>query len=123
LLNALVGVEGGFRLQFVGDGPLLDAAMRLSTEVGMDRRVEFLGLRGDVEKLLSEAQVFVLASNYEGFPISIVEAMRAGLPVVASDVGGVRESVQDGHNGFLIPRGDKTMLRDKLKVLISDSAL
>ncbi len=123
LLNALVGVEEDFRLQFVGDGPLLDAAMRLSTELGMDRRVEFLGLRGDVEKLLSEAQVFVLASNYEGFPISIVEAMRAGLPVVASDVGGVRESVQDGHNGFLIPRADKTMLRDKLKVLISDSAL
>jgi glycosyltransferase involved in cell wall biosynthesis len=123
LLNALAGVEEDCRLQLVGDGPLLDAAMRLSRALGMDKRVEFLGLRGDGEKLLSEAQVFVLASNYEGFPISIVEAMRAGLPVVASDVGGVRESVQDGHNGFLIPRGDMRMLRDKLQVLISDSNL
>ena len=123
LLNALAGVEEPFRLQFVGDGPLLDATMHLSKALEMEKRVEFLGLRDDVEEILSEAQVFVLTSKYEGFPISILEAMRSGLPVVASDVGGVRESVQDGHNGFLIPRADMRMLREKLKVLISDSNL
>ncbi len=101
----------------------MDDAVRLSGALGIDGRVEFLGLRGDVEKLLAEAQVFVLASNYEGFPISIVEAMRAGLPVVASDVGGVCESVCDGENGFLVPRGDVPTLRERLQRLISNETL
>ncbi len=123
LLRALAGVEEDYRLQLVGDGPLMDDAVRLSGALGIDGRVEFLGLRGDVEKLLAEAQVFVLASNYEGFPISIVEAMRAGLPVVASDVGGVCESVCDGENGFLVPRGDVPTLRERLQRLISNETL
>jgi glycosyltransferase involved in cell wall biosynthesis len=123
LLNALAGVEQEFRLQLVGDGPLMDNAVRLSGSLGLDQRVKFLGLRADVEKLLAEAQIFVLTSNYEGFPISIIEAMRAGLPVVASDVGGVRESVQNEENGFLIPRGDMWTLRDRLRLLISDYKL
>lgn len=123
LLNALAEVQENFRLQLVGDGPLMNDAVRLSAALGLDGRVEFLGVRADVENLLAGAQVFVLVSNYEGFPISIVEAMRAGLPVVASDVGGVRESVSDGENGFLVPRGDLPTLRERLQRLISNETL
>jgi len=63
--------------------------------------------------LLSKAQIFVLVSNWEGFPLTILEAMRAGLPVVASDVGGVREAVDDGNTGLPVPRGEKTPTTDR----------
>ena len=58
-------------------------------------------------ELLPKFDVFLLLSNWEGFPISIIEAMRAGLPVIASDVGGVNEAVIDGVNGYLVDANDK----------------
>jgi glycosyltransferase involved in cell wall biosynthesis len=64
-----------------------------------------------------------LISNWEGFPRSILEAMRAGLPVVASAVGGVAESVQDGESGFTVARGDVPGLRQRLQVLLEDADL
>jgi glycosyltransferase involved in cell wall biosynthesis len=63
--------------------------------------VQFLGRRSDISNLLREAAIFALPTHWEGFPLSILEAMRAGLPVVTSDVGGIREAVIDGKNGFV----------------------
>jgi glycosyltransferase involved in cell wall biosynthesis len=62
-------------------------------------------------------------TNWEGFPLSILEAMRAGLPVVASSVGGVGESVSDGETGYLVPRGDVEVLRDRIGRLLTSAEL
>ena len=97
-------------LTFIGDGPLFAQAVSQTKKMGIENYVTFLGARKDVEKLLPNYDLFLLLSNWEGFPISIIEAMRAGLPVMASDVGGVREAVSDGRNGWLIPRDDHRVL-------------
>lgn len=82
-----------------------------------------LGARSDVKNLLGNAAIFVLASRYEGLPISIIEAMRAGLPIVATEVGGVGELVVDEWNGFLIPPADVKKMRSKIRLLLADSRL
>ncbi len=85
--------------------------------------MDFLGARDDVESILARSDIFVLPSNWEGFPLTVLEAMRAGLPVIASDVGGVREAVVDGVTGYLIPRDDARVLAERLRLLIRDSGL
>ncbi len=124
LLHALSGLKDlDWQLEFVGDGPLRGQLEALTQSLGLTSRVTFLGFRSDVPERLAEAQVFVLISKWEGFPRSILEAMRAGLPVVASDVGGVQESVVEGTTGFVIPRGDAVRLRECLRKLITSSEL
>lgn len=123
LLKALVGQEMPFRLCLVGAGPNQGAACALAGELGLSERVSFVGACSDVNRILGESSLFVLTSIWEGLPISILEAMRAGLPVVASDVGGVREAVVDGETGFLVDRGDLVMLRARLRQLLSDPEL
>lgn len=123
LVAAAAGLKGEFRLQLIGDGPDVGAVRAQVKAAGLSGRTDFLGARDDVDQLLSKAHVFVLSSRWEGFPISIVEAMRAGLPVVASDVGGVREAVTEGKTGFLVPVGDVTCLRTRLQELLSDRQL
>ncbi|HET9589153.1 MAG TPA: glycosyltransferase, partial [Anaerolineales bacterium] len=91
----------------------------LTQRLGLTPRVTFPGFCRDVPERLAKAQAFLLVSKWEGFPRSILEAMRAGLPVVASDVGGVKESVVDGTTGFVIPPGDTARLRDRLNELIT----
>jgi len=121
LLHALADLkELDWQLELVGDGPLRWQLEALVQSLGLTSQVTFLGFRRDVSERLAEAQLFLLISKWEGFPRSILEAMRAGLPVVATDVGGVRESVADGRTGFVIPRGDVARLRECLcKLLVS----
>ena len=107
-----------FRLLMVGDGPLKNEAERLCAELSLEDRVEFLGCRQDVENLLSQAQVFALASCYEGMPVAVMEAMAAGLPVAVTDVGGNAELVQEGVTGFLTPRGDPEALARSMDKLL-----
>lgn len=92
-------------LEFVGDGPELDAAKNLSQTLGLTSRVTFSGARSDVAQRLVNSDIFLLFSAWEGLPLTILEAMSCGLPVVASDVGGVKETF-DAESGFLIPRGE-----------------
>jgi glycosyltransferase involved in cell wall biosynthesis len=106
----------------VGDGPGRDGAERLAQTLGIAGRVRFLGLRHDVHAVLSEAQAYALISNWEGLPRSILEAMRAGLPIVASDVGGVDELVDD-EIGFLVPRADVDLVGASLASLAGDVGL
>lgn len=112
-----------WRLRLIGDGPAMAAVRATADELGLTPRIEFLGARNDIAALLSECQLFVLASRWEGFPRSILEAMRAGLPVIASDVGGVRESVSDGETGFVVPPQDDAALVTALRSLLEDAAL
>ncbi len=123
LLSALASVGLPFRLAFVGDGPTRAAAQQLARELGIASQVEFLGVRRDTDQILAASDLFVLATNWEGFPITILEAMRAGLPVLATDVDGVREAVLHGQTGYLAPRGDTPMLAEKLAVLLKDGRL
>ena len=124
LLRALAGLQDfQWELDLVGEGPLLDQTRALADSLQLSRRVHFLGQRTDVEQLLASAQVGILISNWEGFPISILEAMRAGLPVVASDIAGVGESVRDDETGYLVPRGDVAVLRDRLGRVLGDPLL
>jgi glycosyltransferase involved in cell wall biosynthesis/SAM-dependent methyltransferase len=124
LLHALAGLKDlDWQLELIGDGPLREPLEALTQSLDLTSRVTFLGYRGDVPERLAQAQVFLLISKWEGFPRSILEAMRAGLPVVASDVGGVQESVVDGTTGFVIPRGDTIRLRECLRKLITSSEL
>ena len=123
LLEAAAGVKLPFRLQFVGSGPTLPLMEHKVEKLGLRDRVEFLGLRSDVPDLLQKASIFALPTNWEGFPISILEAMRAGLPVITSDVAGIREAVVDGLNGFVIKRGDSTGFARALETLLWDEKL
>lgn len=120
LLRALAQLTDlDWQLELVGDGPLLSSVEALAASLGIASRVRFAGYRQDVAERLADGQIFVLASNWEGFPRSILEAMRAGLPVIASDVGGVRESVRESETGFVVPRGNIDVLRDRLRLLIA----
>jgi len=124
LLHALAGIsDPPWELDLIGDGPLMNRVKSLARTLGISGRVHFLGQRTDVEQILARAQVNLLVSNWEGFPLSILEAMRAGLPVVASAVGGVDESVRDGETGYLLARGDVESLRDRITRLLSSPAL
>jgi glycosyltransferase involved in cell wall biosynthesis len=124
LLRALASLrEHAWELDLIGDGPLMGETEALARELGLNGRVHLLGQRNDVDQRLAAAQVALLVTNWEGFPLSILEAMRAGLPVVASDVGGVAESVRDGESGYLVPRADVTQLRDRIERLLTDPGL
>lgn len=120
LLRALASISDmPWRLRLVGDGPLLPEAKVLASSLGIEERVDFMGPRSDVAALLAQSDAFVLASRFEGLPISILEAMRAGLPVVASNVGGVPELV-DEKTGFLVSPEDATALARALGQLLGN---
>jgi glycosyltransferase involved in cell wall biosynthesis len=123
LIRALASMaDRPWSLELVGGGPGEPALRSLIASHGLADRVEVHGLRGDVAERLAKCQIFVLSSNWEGLPRSILEAMRAGLPVVASDVGGVREAVVEGETGYLVPRGDAGALAERLAALLQDPA-
>lgn len=94
------------RFLIVGTGDLLDTMRRRSSEMGIDSRVLFTGARDDVPALLALLDLLVLCSDFEGQPNAVMEAMAAGRPVIATDLGGCRELVVEGVTGFLIPPGD-----------------
>ena len=123
LLQALAQTKLPFELLLIGAGETLHEMKALTISLGLTRHVVFLGDRDDVAEILSNSHIFVLSSKWEGFPLSILEAMRAGLPVIASRVGGVSEAVRDGVNGLLVSPGDEAELRLALETLINDAHL
>lgn len=120
LVEALAGIDLPYRLTFVGDGPTRAAVEAAVDARGLRAKVQFLGVRKDTDEILGRASTFVLATNWEGFPITILEAMRAGLPVIATDVDGVREAVTDNESGFLYGRGQVEQLRTALFAVLTD---
>ncbi|MFN3692327.1 MAG: glycosyltransferase [Fervidobacterium sp.] len=104
------------KLFLVGDGPMREELQREVREREIGDRVIFLGIRKDVPEILSASDVFVLSSIYEGNPLSVMEAMAAGKPVIATSVGGVPELVDDGETGILVKKGNVTELE---KAMIS----
>jgi glycosyltransferase involved in cell wall biosynthesis len=111
------------RLVLVGEGPEMDKVRDLVRQRQLAAHVRFLGLRKDVSRLLAAADVLLLTSISEGIPLTLIEGMAAGLPVVATDVGGVGEIVEDGTTGFLAPAGDDAILADRILLLAANPAL
>ena len=119
LLAALARVPG-LVLDLIGDGPGRGDTERLVAGLGLGGRVAFLGQRADIAGQLAKAHVFVLSSRWEGFPRSTLETMRAGLPVVVSDVGGAAAAVTKGVSGFVVAPGDVDGLAGRLTALAGD---
>jgi L-malate glycosyltransferase len=103
-----------------GDGPLMDSTRKLASELGLQGDVFFLGRCELLAELLYVAEVCVLTSRSEGFSNSILEYMAAGRPVVATDVGGIREAFGDGDAGFLVSPGDDQLLAARVVSLLRD---
>lgn len=111
------------RLRIVGDGPCRSALERQARELGLGRRVEFLGHREDVADLLALSDLFILPSRSEAFPNSVLEAMATGLPVIGSAVGGLLDLVEDGRNGLLVPPRDVGALTAAIDRLVAQPTL
>ena len=106
------------RLTLVGDGPERQNLERLAERLCVGSVVDFVGFRDDVPELLAKQDLFVLASRHEGISIAILEAMRAGLPVVSTRVGGVPDTVVDGVTGVLVPPDDAPRLAQAIDSLL-----
>lgn len=109
-------------MHFVGDGPMKEVVENCAINKGISDRVLFEGWHSNVEQLLATSDVFILLSEFEGLPLSILEAMRAGLPIIATDVGGVREAVT-AENGFLVHKEDFVTLKEAIQQLVEDEEL
>jgi N-acetyl-alpha-D-glucosaminyl L-malate synthase BshA len=111
------------RLRLVGDGPERPRIEALARELGVAGAVELLGERVDLPEVLRDADLFVLPSETESFGLAALEAMACGVPVIASDVGGVSEVVVHGACGFLCPLGDVAAMADAALRLLRDEPL
>lgn len=123
LLRALPAVHERFPgtvAVIAGEGPLEDDLRRLSRELGVVPHVRFLGVRADVAELLQVFDVYALPSLWEGLPMVVLEAMAAGVPIVAAEVGGVPEAVVQGRTGVLVPPRRPDALAAALVGLLGD---
>lgn len=112
--------DPAFRLTIVGDGPDRAPLTALAGQLGLADCVRFLGYRSDVSALLGAAGFFVLSSRSEGISLTLLEAMAAGLPVVATEVGGNREVVVPGQTGLLVPERSPGALAGAMLALVRD---
>jgi glycosyltransferase involved in cell wall biosynthesis len=106
-----------------GDGPERGALQEQAAAAGLEERMLFLGHRTDVPDLLAACDVFVLPSLYEGLPVSVLEAMASGRPVVATRIGGTDEAVEDEVTGLLVPPADAGALAAAIRRLLADRLL
>ncbi len=111
-----------WHLELIGDGPLRGEMEDLAKRLGLKTRVTFSGSCNDVAERLARCQLFLLITNWEGLPLTIIEAMRAGLPVVCSDIGGCRELVLDGVNGYVVARGERKSFSGVLNRFIGNAS-
>jgi sugar transferase (PEP-CTERM/EpsH1 system associated) len=116
----VLGRRAGARLVLVGEGPERDKIQQLVRDRNLSGRVHFLGLRTDIPALLAAADLFLLTSISEGIPVTLIEAMAAGLPIVSTRVGGVSEVVDDGQTGLLAPSGEDAALSERILELASN---
>jgi glycosyltransferase involved in cell wall biosynthesis len=111
------------RFLVIGDGPRRSELERLTAELEIEKNVLFLGVRSDVPRMLSLASVLVLSSHMEANPVSILEALACGKPVVATRVGSIAESVEHGICGYLVTPGDEAELAARVDELLGQPEL
>jgi glycosyltransferase involved in cell wall biosynthesis len=115
-------LDRGVAIRFaaVGQGPLENDIRAQVNRLGLEETFRLLGYRADALDVLAAADLFVLASRKEGYPVSVMEALALGVPVVATGAGGVREAVRSGVEGILVPVSRPDLLGDALADLVSD---
>jgi glycosyltransferase involved in cell wall biosynthesis len=121
-IRALAGVPDA-SLVIVGEGPLRGALEHEAREVGVDERVVFAGQRTDARAIMGASDAVVLSSHWEGLPLTGMEALAGGTPLVATAVRGLRELVSDGVNALLVPPDDPEALAAALRRVLDDAAL
>jgi glycosyltransferase involved in cell wall biosynthesis len=117
------GSDHAVRLILVGDGPEKAALTLLANRLSIAEQVVFSGFIPDVTTYYAAADLFVLSSHTEGFPMALLEAMAWGLPVLTTAVGGIPDIVQDGVNGYLIPPGDEKHLASAMGNILNHNSL
>jgi glycosyltransferase involved in cell wall biosynthesis len=107
-------------LLLVGHGELRPELERQIDALRQRERIHLLGVRSDIPEVLNAADVFVLSSDWEGNPLSVMEAMASGTPVISTAVGGVPELVEDGESGMLVPQGDAQALAGAMQYMLEN---
>lgn len=124
LIEALSLVKNpNWVLLLIGDGEEKDALRKQAVELGLEKKIYFLGHRLDVQRIMQASDIFVLSSLWEGLPYVVLEALCCGLPIISTDVGGVSEAVIDKETGILVPPGIPEMLAIGIDKLIDDDML
>lgn len=119
LINAVTKLpKDSYKLTFVGDGETLQTNKELVSKYGLNHNIKFAGFKDDISDELINNDVYILSTHYEGLPISIIEAMSYGLPILATNVGGNSEMLENNINGFLFTSKDE--LAEKLNYLINN---
>ena len=116
----LLGQLPNLHVLIAGDGPELDALTELASDLGLRDAVRLLGRRSDIPDVLAALDLAVCSSRSEGSPLSVMEYMRAGLPVVASDVGGIPDLIEPGVNGLLVAPNDPKSLAAAIADILDD---
>lgn len=115
--------NNNIELSLVGDGETKKEVENRVKEYKLDDKVKFLGIRKDIPRLMKENDIFVLPSLWEGLPITLLEAMAAGLPIICTDVGGNSDIIDNMNNGILIESNNKEELVNAIELLIYDKEL
>ncbi|MCK4400870.1 glycosyltransferase family 4 protein, partial [bacterium] len=111
------------KILIVGDGPMRDSLESLSERLGIKENVVFTGKRNDIKDILYLSDISVISSIREGFSNVVLESMACGKPVVATDVGGNKEIIINGENGFIVSSGDEDALADRILTLAGNEEL
>jgi len=111
------------KADIVGKGYLEEELKELVIKLGIEKEIEFLGVRRDIEKLMKSTKLFVLPSRWEGLPLTILEAMSSGAGIIATKVGGIPEIIQNGKEGILISPEDSETLAGAIAELLKDREL
>lgn len=112
-----------YRLEIYGGGPLEDRLQKQIEELGMKDRAALMGVKKNVMHYISDVALYVMSSNYEGFPNALAEAMATGLPVISTDFStGVAKDIVKEENGIVIPVGDENALKDAMTKILSNEA-
>jgi glycosyltransferase involved in cell wall biosynthesis len=123
MAEILAGEFDQLSFLLIGDGPLRPQIEQMIKTKGLNNRITLTGIRNDIPALLQFLDIFVLSSLWEGFPMTIIEAMAAGKPIVVTDVGGNREAVIDGLIGYLVPPADSKALAEAVRKILLDESL
>ncbi|MFO7915388.1 MAG: glycosyltransferase [Candidatus Krumholzibacteriales bacterium] len=113
----------GVNLAIMGEGEMKDDLTSAAEDMGLAGRIIFLPPSGEIDRFYGALDLFVLSSTSEGMPLTLLEAMACGLPVVAPAVGGIPEAAEDSLSGYLYPAGNEELLADRISGIISDPGM